>query len=168
MSDEPIHHKGHEGTLKENRDHADRGIAKIAELAKDCEKLGNQSLWNIEEMSNRRKIPAGSIRMIKSYPSRIAGSASLSAIFWQFWHFWQLPDPAAPRNWPFVFLLVFLWSKPWLKLLISNLHLVDENTVSRGRAIAIELNGVGELVIHGAGEKRIMRDVHRGANAVHG
>jgi hypothetical protein len=84
MSDEPIHHKGHEGTLKENRGHADRGIAKIAELAKDCEKLGNQSLWNIEEMSNRRKIPAGSIRMIKSYSSRIAGSASLSAIFGNF------------------------------------------------------------------------------------
>ena len=56
----------------------------------------------------------------------------------------------------------------WLKLLIRNLHLVDEDAIWRGGAVAIELNGVGELVIHGAGEKRVVRDVHRGTNAIHG
>ena len=53
-------------------------------------------------------------------------------------------------------------------LLIRNLHLVNENTVWRCRAVAIELHGAGELVIHGPGEERIMRDVHRHPHPVHG
>jgi hypothetical protein len=54
------------------------------------------------------------------------------------------------------------------KLLIRNLHLVDENTVRRRRAVAIELHSVGELVVYCAGEKRVVRDVHRHPHAVHG
>jgi hypothetical protein len=52
-------------------------------------------------------------------------------------------------------------------LLIRNLHLVDENTVRRRGAVAIELNCVGELVIHGAGEKRSVRNIHRHPHAIH-
>ena len=61
-----------------------------------------------------------------------------------------------------------LWLKPVVKLLIRNLHLVNEDTVRRGGAVAIELKGIGELVIHGPGEKRVVRDVHRHPHAVNG
>ena len=61
-----------------------------------------------------------------------------------------------------------LWLKTWLSLLIRNLHLVNKDTVRRGGAVAIELNGIGELVVHRAGEKRVVRDVHRHPHAVNG
>lgn len=61
----------------------------------------------------------------------------------------------------FVFLRAFV-----VKLLIRNLHLVDENTISRCCAVAIELHGIRELIIHRSGEKRIVRNVHRHPHAV--
>jgi hypothetical protein len=54
------------------------------------------------------------------------------------------------------------------KLLIRNLHLVNENTVCSRGAVAIELHGIRELVIHRAGEKRVVRNVHRHPHAVDG
>ncbi len=62
----------------------------------------------------------------------------------------------------------FVVKSPWLKLLIRDFHLVNVNTIGRRRAVAVQLNGVGELVIHGAGEERVVRNVHRSANAVDG
>ena len=41
-----------------------------------------------------------------------------------------------------------------------------KDTVSRCRAVAIELHGIRELIIHRSGEKRIVRNVHRHPHAV--
>ena len=62
----------------------------------------------------------------------------------------------------------FVVKSPWLKLLIRDFHLINVNAIGRCRAVAVQLNSIGELVIHGAGEKRIVRNIHRSANAVDG
>ena len=51
--------------------------------------------------------------------------------------------------------------------LISDGHLIDRNVVRSGRAVAVKLNRVGELIAS-AGEERVVRDVHREALSIHG
>src|SRR5215467_8096462 len=58
----------------------------------------------------------------------------------------------------------------WLSLCLSvrDPHLVDEDAVRRCCAVAVQLHRVGKLVIGGAGEKRIVRDIHRHPNSIDG
>ena len=51
--------------------------------------------------------------------------------------------------------------------LVRDLHIVNINAVRRGRAVAIQLDRIRKLIV-GAGEKRVVRDIHRHAHAIHG